>query len=67
MLKKHNMRNALNISGDFSGPFSPSFRYVLFLLYNGRSDWLIPVTQKKVESEAINMNPSNCPISYVVR
>jgi hypothetical protein len=41
--------------------------YVLFLWYNGRSDWMIPVTQKKVINPAINSTISHEPISARVR
>jgi hypothetical protein len=66
-LKKHKRRNALKISGDLEIPLSPIFLKVLFLWYRGRSDWIIPVTQKKVISPAMNMNISHWPISALVR
>ena len=66
-LKRQSRRNALKISGDFDGPFSPSFLKVLFLWYNGSRDCIIPVTQKKVIRPAMNINISNWPISGLVR
>jgi hypothetical protein len=58
-LKKHNNRNALNISGDLVVPLSPIFLNVLFLEYRGSNDWIIPVTQKNVIRPAMNINISH--------
>ena len=62
-LKKQSNRKALNISGDLPLPFSPTLLYVLFLWYNGSSDWIIPVTQKKLSRVEIKRNVSHEPIS----
>jgi len=66
-LKKLRRRKALYISGDFWVPLLPILRKVLFLWYKGNKDCMIPVTQKKVNIPAMNINISHCPISARVR
>jgi hypothetical protein len=66
-LKASSRMNALNISGDFSLIFSPSLLKDRFRLYNGNSDCIMPVTQKKLRKLAININISHDPISAGVR
>ncbi len=62
-LKRQRSMKALNISGDLPSVFSPRRRYVLLRLYKGKSDWIIPVTQKKLIRLEIKRNVSHEPIS----